>query len=219
MNKNLLSNKISNLQDAHNTLKRESLGKLADKFDFIERKAVQSSRLFMIDIIPYIHRLYYDLPKDSVIRVLDVGIHCGSGTALLAELHNRQSYNHLKMVVTGLDIIDHYENYIKLCYPSFKFIKKDIFDIPDNEKWDLVICSHVIEHLKEPFSFVEKLRKLTNKYAIVACPYNETDLRSGHIQTIDDAIISQLNPLEHHIYTNFSWRVKGECLIMIFDAL
>lgn len=214
-----LDSEIQDFHDSFKQLKIKSLGRLSDDFNMIERKNVQQSRLFMIDIIPYIYRLYYDLPKNTLLRVLDIGIHCGAGTALLAELHNRQSYNHLKMNVTGLDIINDYEDYIKVSYPSFKFLKKDIFDISDSETWDLVICSHVIEHLKEPFRFVEKIRRLTNKYAIIACPYNEKELRTGHFQTIDDAFISKLNPLEHHVYTNFCWRPRGECVIMIFNSL
>lgn len=199
-------------------LKQETLGDLSSQCASIERKVMQQSRLFMIDIIPHIHRLFYEVSAGTIIKVLDVGIHNGGGTALLAELHNRQSYNHLKMDVTGLDINDHFKNYIQLCNPSFKYVTKDIFDIPDSEKWDLVLCSHVIEHLKEPFIFVEKLKKLTKKYLIVACPYNEQKLRKGHVNTIDSAFIAKLNPIEHYIYTNFCWRINGQCLIMIFKG-
>lgn len=219
MHESDIEKRISNFQNQFKTLKQESLGKLSDKWFYIEKKSAQQSRLFMIDIIPHIHRLYYDLPRGATIKVLDVGIHCGAGTALLAELHNKYSHNHLKMDVTGLDIVDNFKDYIQLSYPLVKFIRKDIFEIPNNKKWDLVICSHVIEHLKNPFAFVEQLRKLTTKYVIVACPYNEVDLRPGHLQTINDSVIEKLNPLEHHVYTNFCWRVRGKCLIMVFKSI
>ena len=216
---NTSQNEIKEFHQEFNKMKQKTLGKLSEQFFAIDRKSVQQSRLFTIDIIPHIHRLFYNVPQDTVIDVLDVGIHSGAGTGLLAELHNKRSYNHLKMNVTGLDIVDNFQDYIKLCYPSFKFIKQDIFKIPEDKTWDLVICSHVIEHLSDPFPFIEKLRKLTSKYAIIACPYNEIELRKGHVQTIDSDFISKLNPIEYHVYTNFCWRVKGECLIMIFDTL
>lgn len=214
-----LTEEIETHQFNVDELKRKSLGKLADNLFAIERKSIQQSRLFTIDIIPHIHRLFYNVPQGTIINVLDVGIHSGAGTGLLAELHNKRSFNHLKMNVTGLDIIDDFKDYIKLCYPYFKFIKQDIFKIPDSKTWDLVICSHVIEHLPDPVQFINQIRKLTNKYAIIACPYNEKELRLGHIQTIDRDLISKLNPIEYHVYTNFCWRVRGECLIMIFDSL
>lgn len=212
----------SEIQEFHqefDVIKQKTLGKLSEQFFAIDRKSVQQSRLFTVDIIPHIHRLFYNIPQGTVIDVLDVGIHSGAGTGLLADLHNKRSYNHLKMNVTGLDIVDNYQDYMQLCYPSFKFVKQDIFEIPEDKTWDLVICSHVIEHLTDPTTFVEKLRKLTSKYAIIACPYNETNLRKGHAQTIDSDFIAKLNPLEYHVYTNFCWRVRGECLIMIFDTL
>lgn len=210
---------IKEFHQEFNKMKQKTLGKLSEQFFAIDRRSVQQSRLFTIDLIPHIHRLFYDVPQGTSIDVLDVGIHSGAGTGLLADLHNKRSYNHLKMNVTGLDIVDNFQEYMKLCYPSFKFIKQDIFKIPEGKTWDLVICSHVIEHLSDPVPFIEKLRKLTSKYAIVACPYNETELRQGHAQTIDSDFISKLNPIEHHVYTNFCWRVRGECLIMIFDTL
>ena len=199
-------------------MKLRTLGKLSTKLSTIERKSIQQSRLFTIDLIPYIQRLFYHVPHGTIIDVLDVGIHNGAGTGLLAELHNKQSYNHLKMNVTGLDINENFQKYIELCYPSFKFIKQDIFKIPEDKTWDLVICSHVIQCLSDPISFIKQLRRLTSKYAIVACPYNETDLRKGHVQTIDNNFISRLNPLEYHVYTNFCWRTNGECVIMIFES-
>jgi 2-polyprenyl-3-methyl-5-hydroxy-6-metoxy-1,4-benzoquinol methylase len=213
-----LSEEIATHQIYQDELKRKSLGKLADNLFAIERKNVQQSRLFIIDLIPYIYRLYYNWSTDKPLRVLDIGIECGAGTALLAELHNRRSHNYLKMEVTGLDIVEDFRNYISVSSPFVKFVKKDIFDIPDGETWDLVICSHVIEHLADPFPFIDKLRKLTSKYTIVACPYNETILRSGHIQTINEAFIDKVKPLEHHIYTNFCWRSRGKCLIMILES-
>lgn len=204
-------------QEKFENLRRKLLGKLADRFEIIEKQSAQQSRMFMIDIIPHIHRLYFDWPKGKILKVLDVGIHCGAGTALLAEVHNPKSFNYLKMEVTGIDIVNPFKDYIELCYPSVNFIQKNIFDISDDEVWDLVICSHVIEHLEEPLPFIERLRQLTSGYALIACPYNEQPLRSGHIQTINDEFIAKVNPIEHYVYTNFCWRGKGDCLIMVLD--
>ncbi|PSB11200.1 hypothetical protein C7B62_06520 [Pleurocapsa sp. CCALA 161] len=216
---NINNSDIHNFHHEFNKIKQKSLGNLSDQVFAIDRKSVQQSRLFIIDIIPHIYRLFYNVPQGTVLNVLDVGIHSGAGTGLLAELHNKRSYNHLKMNVMGLDITDNFHDYMKLCYPSFNFVKQDIFKIPEDQTWDLIICSHVIEHLSDPVPFVEKLRKLTKKYAIIACPYNEQDLRQGHLQTIDSDFVTKLNPLEYHIYTNFCWRVRGECIIMIFNTL
>ncbi|MEO0014378.1 MAG: hypothetical protein RLZZ535_2767, partial [Cyanobacteriota bacterium] len=60
-----LNEEIETYQAYLDELKRRSLGKLADNLFAIERKNVQQSRLFIIDLIPYIYRLYYNWSTDK----------------------------------------------------------------------------------------------------------------------------------------------------------
>ena len=66
-------------------------------------------------------------------------------------------------------------------------------------KVDLIYCSNVIEHVKEPLEFISDLVSSVNKYVIIQCPYNELgennrkispeSPQGEHIWTVDDEFI------------------------------
>src|SRR3546814_14561895 len=59
------------------------------------------------------------------------------------------------------------------------------FELPSNT-WDMVICSHVVEHLVNPREFIDKLRDICRGFAFVYTPYNENPRISGHLCTITE---------------------------------
>ncbi|MDO8428071.1 MAG: methyltransferase domain-containing protein [Candidatus Diapherotrites archaeon] len=55
--------------------------------------------------------------------------------------------------------------------PQYDWIMKGNFtQIDFKENFDLVYCSHTLEHIVNHFEFAEKLESLTKKYLIVICP-------------------------------------------------
>ncbi len=57
-------------------------------------------------------------------------------------------------------------------HPQTPFIEKANFmkkEFAENS-FDLVYCSHVIEHVSDFIAFAEKLEKVSKKYVVVICP-------------------------------------------------
>lgn len=64
----------------------------------------------------------------------------------------------------------------------------------DEQKYDLVYCSNVIEHVSEPRELVDSLISLSKKYIIIQCPWKE-------MHPINGLKISPTNKTDEHIWT------------------
>ena len=191
---------------------------LPDQVDplIFRQKSVPQSQLFMVDLIPMIHRLFFGAPVNSSIEVLDVGPASMSGTKLLADLHAPESFNNLKMSVEAIDLFDTWERYGQFAAPDIPLMIGNIFDL-DPKPWDLVLCSHVIEHVPDPKSFIDALRRLSSGYVIVACPFQENPLSTvGHVNTIDKRFLRLAGAIEVNVYTNYMWGKDREVVIAVF---
>jgi ubiquinone/menaquinone biosynthesis C-methylase UbiE len=96
--------------------------------------------------------------------VLDVG--CGEGITL-KKLED-------KKIGKNNEGIDYSATAIKIgkkIYPQLKLSKGDIYklDYKDNS-FDLLICTEVLEHLKDPIKAVEEMKRVTSKYIIISVP-------------------------------------------------
>ncbi|MEZ5922474.1 MAG: methyltransferase domain-containing protein [Parvularculaceae bacterium] len=188
---------------------------VTDADRFID-KAIPQSTLFMIDIIPYIHRLYEHLPEGVWKSALDVGPENFGGTNLLASTHAAGTFCRLKLNVTAVDIVDRFSILRRLVAPGVEFLKQDIFEI-DDRKWDFVIASHVIEHVPNPLKFVRRLQVLANDFVIIAAPWQESPLKTpGHINTISKSLVRQMGARNLTIFTNYTWGKEREvCLFWL----
>ena len=117
----------------------------------------------------YAHRTIYQRTLDCILpgqKVLDVG--CGEGTLsiLMAQKGAR---------VTGLDISDPNiasasKRGKELALPV-RFVVSDADQLPFSDNaFDIVVSSHVLEHLPDPDKGLEELHRVTKDYAIIAMP-------------------------------------------------
>lgn len=83
-------------------------------------------------------------------RILEVG--CGSG-AILKYLHDHGA------VVTGIDLSREYLKYGKERY-GLDLSNTNLFELPDNKEFDLIIYSDVLEHIIDPHKHLEKIKRL-----------------------------------------------------------
>ena len=168
-------------------------------------KDIPQSTLFMVELLPVIHRLYLKLPSNTQKTVLDVGPSCFGGTALLANMHTEKSFNKLKLKVSAVDILDQWRPLQELFAPNVEFFVQDIFTI-ENRVWDFITCSHVIEHVADPVAFLKRLQALAKDFVLVACPWEENPIQTnGHINTISGDLVSTVGGRDLQTFVNYSW--------------
>ena len=95
------------------------------------------------------------------ISVLDVG--CGRGE-ILSEIRSLGAH------VEGVDM----EEECVLLSQQYAEVKRgNIYDLPDlysDSEFDVVIASHLLEHLENPKHGIEMLKRISRKYLILAVP-------------------------------------------------
>lgn len=212
-----LLQKIEAFREAERDLMIEAIEAtgVPDADKFID-KGMPQSRLFMVDIIPYIHRLYQHLPEGTWKSAVDIGPENFAGTQLLANTHSANSFCRMKLKVTAVDITPRFEVLRHLVAPDVEFFVRNIFDIKDR-KWDFSIASHVIEHVPKPLEFARRMQELSRDFVIIAAPWNEHPLKTpGHINTISKALVREMGARDLQIFTNYSWGKDREvCLFWL----
>ena len=187
--------------------------------DFEEGWGAQSIQ-FVIDCIPEIHRIMKAHYKRSdELSFLDVGAGSGAGSNIFTMLHSgRHVYS--KLNVDAIDYTDSRLRWVKTMYPKVNYSVSDIYDLPSNN-WDLVFCSHVIEHVPTPRKFLEKLVDICKGYLFVYSPYNEIDRIPAHINTITESLYEGFNVENMNIMKSMSWHADIEndmCLLAVIDC-
>lgn len=181
--------------------------------------AIPQSELFMVEILPWIHKLYFSAPTNARKTVLDIGPQSFGGTRLLHSIHNPATLNKLKLDITAVDIHDEFEMLRRMIVPDIEFIKANIYDINDRN-WDLVIASHVIEHVPQPAKFLRRCQQLAKDQVIVACPWAEDPLvTGGHINTINKQFVQSVGATDLKVYTNYNWGKGREVCIFTLPGL
>lgn len=168
-----------------------------------ETKGVQSIQ-FMIDLLPHIQDLIKEHPRGRVFDVLDVGPGLGLGTALLAQLYSRSRLGY-RMRISALDISPVYKHYLPAITPHVPFIVEDVFD--HQKTYDIVIASHVIEHMTDPIPFCRRLQEVARLAVFIVAPFNEPadNLTKGHFGVIDEGIVEAIKPEWYEVVHSAAW--------------
>ena len=135
----------------------------------------------MIDFSPapfHRRRRIMKYAKRIVFRsVLDVG--CGNGT-LLKEISKLAPGN-----LVGVDLSEYIVDRNKESFSGIRFHAMDISRNALKEKFDLVICSEVLEHLEGVDLALQNLHKMCGRYLIITVPTGPIfpiDKEMGHIR-------------------------------------
>lgn len=159
---------------------------------WLEGSFVPQSMQFMIDLLPTIRKLTADWPAKQPMTVLDVGAGSGAGANLLATLY-RDCWFGFPMKVDALDQMDLYKDYAEETFRDIRYMVGQCFELVG--KWDLVICSHVLEHNIYPMALVEEVMEKTRHWALFYAPYEEKPLPPCHVNAIDHIFVEKLHPL------------------------
>ena len=127
----------------------------------------------------HLRRLIGDLIHPLVFEtVLDVG--CGQGS-FLAQL--RAKFPQIKP--TGVDISVKAIELARLRVPEGQFQILDIARDSLDKKYDLVVCSEVLEHIPVDITAIKNLAGMTGKYLVVSAPQGRMrrfEAKVGHVR-------------------------------------
>ena len=171
----------------------------------IELRGGAQSKAFMASLLPKIWTHMQGYPRGTSFSVLDVGPGSGFGTELLASIHAGPFIGY-RASVSVLDIRDIYFDLMKYRLPLInKRIKKDLYHL--EERFDLAICSHVIEHVPDPVGFVRQLQNVSRQKVFLLAPWKEdpNHLTKGHINILDESFIEAFSDAEWSLEENIAW--------------
>ncbi len=116
-------------------------------------------------LIWYFHRRVAELVAASRAgTMLDVG--CGEGFTIERLLRVN---GHLS--IQGLDADARALAEAKKKHPHIFFQLGDIGELPfDDERFELVLCLEVLEHLREPLPALEELRRVSSRHCVISVP-------------------------------------------------
>lgn len=159
---------------------------------------------FMVDLLPHLQEILKEQPRGSTLRVLDLGPGSGMGTALLAQMYERKRLGY-RLKVTALDIVPAFRWYLAATTPLVRFVQADLFD--HEETYDVVIASHVIEHVPDPMPLIRRMQEVARLGVLIAAPFEEPadQLTSGHVNVIDRAFVEAMEPTTWTTMHSASW--------------
>ncbi|MCY3615004.1 MAG: class I SAM-dependent methyltransferase [Bacteroidetes bacterium] len=111
--------------------------------------------------------------------VLELG--CGTG-AVIGELQRRGLAQHYY----GIDYSATAITYLKTAFPNIQCAVADVMEtanVFDEDSFDVVICSHIIEHLEDPVLFLQAIgRQFQFDYLVAEVPLE--DLFFGRVKAL-----------------------------------
>jgi 2-polyprenyl-3-methyl-5-hydroxy-6-metoxy-1,4-benzoquinol methylase len=150
--------------------------------------------------------------EHQTLSLLDVGSRTGAGLGFLRLVHHPAAYTRLKFdPVAGIDIDPMFEQVAACEFPDIQAMTGDIFDLPENS-WDVVCCSHTIEHVTEAEAFVQQLMKIAKHFIVLACPFAEDPLGEDHCRSINYEFFKSLGILDVKVYESQHWHAGLVCL-------
>ncbi len=112
----------------------------------------------------FYHSLYKLVKHIKPERILDVG--CGEGFTLVNLRRNRIGRQH-----EGIDYSRDAIVLGKKLYPKLNIKLGDIYRLPYRDsEFDLVVCTEVLEHVKDPETALKEIKRVAKKYIALSVP-------------------------------------------------
>src|ERR1051325_4611743 len=142
--------------------------------EWLDACASVQSMQFMIDCLPMIRKLLFAKPAQETFTALDVGAGTGAGANVLATLYQGQVLGGT-LKVDAIELVPSLKGYADNRFPLVNYWVGDILEHQDPRRWDLVVCSHTIEHVERPEAFISFLTGLAYRWVLIYAPWKERD--------------------------------------------
>ena len=119
------------------------------------------------------YKFYSSLVRKKEFKLLEIGC----GVAAMADQLELLGVNYY-----GIDIDNRVVNMAKSRVKNIRNI--DFMSLDNNEKYDVIFFSQVLEHIIEPVVFIEKVYNQLNLGGVVQCDLPNDDCLSGYIHKI-----------------------------------
>jgi hypothetical protein len=150
-----------------------------------------------------------------------VGARTASGSNLMAQVFHPDSYSRLKLAVTALELTSGLEKTARRLYPDVAYRVGDVMKL--TERFDVVTCSHVLEHVADPGAMLDHLRAIARRLVVVAAPYRERldpakPNTSRHLHSFDEQFFATRVPRRLSVFSSPHWS-GSECFVAVYDPL
>ncbi len=172
---------------------------------WLETCSIPQSTQFMIDCLPLIRRLLQQANPNESLEVLDVGTASAGGPGLLSSLHSGHFFGP-KLQVDAMDVVRRYRGYAQIAFPNVNYLCADLFHYDPQRRWDLVLCSHTIEHILDPLPLIRECQRRARRWALFYAPFDEQTLITGHLRSISESFVQSLSPLHYEVLTSPGWQ-------------
>jgi 2-polyprenyl-3-methyl-5-hydroxy-6-metoxy-1,4-benzoquinol methylase/DNA-binding XRE family transcriptional regulator len=141
---------------------------------------------------------------DSAVKILDCGCGYGSlGLIMMPLLPEGSTY-------TGIDFADELIEQGKKMFLNSgihgEFIKKDFYEYPVTEKYDIVICQAVLRHLGTSERFISKMLQHGKENALIVCidTNREIECDGLYVEGMDYMYLCDHTGMEKHWKTELN---------------
>ena len=154
--------------------------------------------------------------EHQALTLLDVGARTGTGSDLIARVFHPKSWSRLSLAVTAIDIDRAVHARAALSHPRIDYQLRDVFDV--DERYDIVVCSHTLEHTDDPGRLLEKILGLARRLVVIAAPWKEPEATRlpYHLYTFDERFFERYPPSRFETYLSPHWS-GSECFIAAYD--
>lgn len=128
------------------------------------RKHTSKNPLQKLLINNFYNNLLSSIKDLRIYSILDVG--CGEGFTL-----NKLYENKIGKRLEGVDFQETAIEIGKKIHPHLELKVGDIYHLPfEDNSFDLVICTEVLEHLKDPKKALSEIQRVTLRYVLLSVP-------------------------------------------------
>lgn len=162
-------------------------------------KIINRNNFTYFNILPFID-ISTSLMRTTSLRILDVG--CGVGTLDFYLANKGFTVKGLDLSSRAISICNQFKRLSKIKNVSFSQI--DVEKMKENSKYDLIICTEVIEHIQNDLKFIKKLHSLLkdNGSLVLSTPSLNSPLyRAGLLKKFDYEV-GHLRRYSIHSITN-----------------